>query len=63
MNPLWFILFGLLGFFVGLFVGFFFGGGCHVGHDGECFGKRIGILLHAFDVTGPSVSEKHVQGA
>lgn len=46
-------------------LGFILLGGwwCHVGHDGECSGERIVILVYAFDVTGPSIPEKHVQGA
>lgn len=68
-NPLvWFILFGWFGFGVVLvllvwFVVGLFGGGCHIRHDGKCFGKGIATLFYAFGITGPSISEKHVQGA
>lgn len=40
--------------------GFFWG---HTGHNGGCCGKGIVILFHVFGITGPSVSEEHVQDA
>lgn len=68
MNPFvlfilgsWFVL-GV--FFVGLFCcGYFLCGVCHTGYNGECFGKGVVILFNEFGITGPSVSEEHVQRA